>query len=96
MRVDGNVVGAERITVPAGSFDTLKIRRQIYAGDWGAFTLETNIAETEWYAPALGRAVRKESKSEYFDASRSRGGSLGGGAIMNGDWNVFELISTAK
>jgi hypothetical protein len=96
VRVDGDVVGAERITVPAGSFDTLKIKRNVYAGDWGMFTLETNIYETEWYAPALGRAVRTESKSEYIDSSRSRGGSFGGGAIILGDWNVFELVSISK
>lgn len=96
VRIDGDVVGNERITVPAGSFDTIKIKRRVYAGNWGAFTFETNIEETEWYAPALGRAVRSESKSEYFDGSRSRGGSFGGGAIIMGDWNVFELVSISK
>ena len=96
VRVDGDVVGAERITVPAGSFDTLKIRRNVYAGDRGTFTLETTIYETEWYAPALGRAVRMETKSDYLDSSRSRGGAFGGGLIVNGDWNVFELASITK
>ena len=95
VRIDGDVVGAERITVPAGSFDTVKIKRRVYAGDWGTFTLETNIYETEWYAPALGRAVRSESKSEYIDSSRSRGGSFGG-ALIYGDWNVFELVSISQ
>jgi hypothetical protein len=96
VRIDGDVVGSERITVPAGAFDTIKIKRRVYAGDWGSFTLETNIYETEWYAPALGRAVRSESKSEYIDTSRSRSGGTFSGPVINGDWNVFELVSIAK
>lgn len=96
VRIDGDVVGTERITVPAGAFDTIKIKRRVYAGDWGAFTLETNIEETEWYAPALGRAVRTESKSEYIDSSRAIGGGAFSGPVIRGDWNVLELVSTSK
>ena len=33
VRVDAVVMGNERIRVPAGEFDTIKIKRQIYAGD---------------------------------------------------------------
>jgi len=55
VRVDGEVLGPERITTPAGVFDTIKVRRRVYAGDWGTFTSETTIIETDWYAPALGR-----------------------------------------
>lgn len=96
VRIDGDVVGSERITVPAGSFDTVKIKRRVYAGDWSGFMYETNIYETEWYAPALGRAVRAESKSDYLDSSRGFGGGPFGGPVINGDWNVFELVSTLK
>jgi hypothetical protein len=96
VRVDGEVVGSERINVPAGAFDTIKIKRRAYAGDWGAFTMETHIEETEWYAPALGRAVRSESRSSYVDSSRSRSGSLISGNQMLGDWNVFELANITK
>ena len=100
VRVDGEVVGKERITVPAGTFDTVKIMRRIYAGDWDGFLRETNITELEWYAPAIGRAVRIESNSNWFDTSRGSGGGgmFGGGffnsnQFMRGDWNVTELIS---
>jgi hypothetical protein len=96
VRIDGEVLGAERITVPAGAFDTIKIKRRVYAGDWGAFTFETNIYETEWYAPALGRAVRSETSSEYLDTSRGIGGGSFSGPIQKGDWNVFELVSSSK
>ena len=96
VRIDGQVVGAERISVPAGAFDTIKIKRRVYAGDWNTFTFETNIYETEWYAPALGRAVRSETTSEYLDSSRGIGGGGFGGPLQKGDWNVFELVSSSK
>jgi len=88
VRVDGDVLGAERIRVPAGEFDTIKVRRLVYAGDADGFRRETNIAETDWYAPALGRAVRSESKSQYIDLSRIRCCPL-----RIGDWDVYELVS---
>ena len=88
VRVDGTVLGAERIRVPAGEFDTIKIRRLVYAGDWDYFRRETNITEIDWYAPALGRVVRTESKSEYLDLTRTRCC-----VRVPGDWNVYELVA---
>jgi hypothetical protein len=85
--VDGTVLGSERIRVPGGEFDTIKIRRVVYAGDWDYFLTETNIVEYEWYAPVLGRAVRTEVRSEYYDWRRSRPFQQ-----QRGDWNVFELV----
>ncbi len=90
VRVDANVLGAERIRVPAGEFDTIKIRRIVYAGDWDGFRRETNIMEIDWYAPALGRAVRTETKSEYLDLSRTRCC-----VRIAGDWNIYELVSVS-
>ena len=90
VRVDGKVLGNERIRVPAGEFDTIKVRRFVYVGDWDGFRLETNIMETEWYAPVLGRPVRSESKSEYIDNSQCR---RNGCPPIRGDWNVYELMS---
>jgi hypothetical protein len=95
VRVDGEVLGSERITVPAGTFDTIKIARRVYAGDWDGFLRETRITETDWYAPVLGRPVRTESTSEWQDVSRC---TRGGCPWFRGDWNVLELAaaSTAK
>jgi hypothetical protein len=95
VRVDGEVLGSERISTPAGAFDTIKVRRRVYAGDWDSFRRETNIIETEWYAPALGRAVRSESDSGYLDPSRCGRSAC---QPIRGDWNVIELVeaSTAK
>ena len=90
VRIDATVVGTERIRVPAGEFDTIKIRRSVYAGDATSYMhlTETNIAETEWFAPALGRTVRIARNSGYLDLSRgprNRG--------MPGDWEIHELVS---
>ena len=91
VRVDGEVLGSERITVPAGAFDTIKIRRRTYAGDWDGFMRETRTVEIDWYAPALGRAVKSDSKSEWQDASRC---GRGGCPWFRSDWNIFELAES--
>jgi hypothetical protein len=92
VRVDGEVIGRERITVPAGTFDTIKIRRRVYAGDWDGFMRETQIDELDWYAPQLGRPVRSETKSSWQDISRC---SRGVCPYFRGDWNVLELAETS-
>lgn len=93
VRVDGKVLGRERIRVPAGEFDTFKVRRLVYPGDADFFLMETKIVEYDWYAPALGRSVRTEIRSEYIDLSRCGGGPDGGGfCVFHGEWEVFELI----
>ena len=92
VRVDAEVLGTERIVTPAGAFDTIKVRRRVYAGDAEAFRQETTIDETEWYAPVLGRPVRSESNSGYMNPSRCGRGAC---RPVRGDWNLFELIQTS-
>ncbi len=94
VRVDGEVLGAERIVTAGGEFDTFRIVRRIYAGDWDGFLTETNISEVEWYSPELGRAVRLDRNSQWYDSSRSPGGHtpwFNQGLLIRGDWHVFEL-----
>lgn len=91
VRVDGAVLGTERVTVPAGAFDTIKVRRRTYAGDWRDSRAETHITEIEWYAPALGRAVRIDSNSNYMDQNRCSD-EMSACTPVRGDWNIFELI----
>ena len=96
VRVDAEVLGGERIVTAAGQFDTVKIYRRIYAGDWDAFLTETTITEVEWYSPEIGRAVRLDRNSEWYDSSRSPGGAVpwfNRGLQLRGDWHVFELAS---
>jgi hypothetical protein len=91
VRVDGEVLGTERLTVPAGAFDTIKVRRRTYAGDWGDSRAETHITEIEWYAPALGRAVRTDSNSNHMDQGRCSD-EMSACTPVRGDWNIFELV----
>jgi hypothetical protein len=89
VRVDGRVMGTERVRVPAGEFDTVKIRRLVYPDD-ERFTLsETQITEFDWYAPSLGRAVRTERRSDWLDTSEC---GEDGGCDFRGGWHVYELV----
>lgn len=90
VRVDGKVLGNERIRVPAGEFDAVKIRRLVYPGDSDNFRTETQIMEFEWYAPALGRLVRTERRSNWQDASRCHEES---DCNYYGAWDVIELVT---
>lgn len=94
VRVDGEILGTEQISVPAGSFDTFKIRRRVYAGDFDGPRSETHIVETEWYAPALGRAVRLERNSSFMDQNRCSD-EMSACTPVRGDWSLFELVDAA-
>lgn len=91
VRVDGKVMGNERIRVPAGEFDTVKVRRYIYPGDAHFTRMETRISELDWYVPALGRPVRTERRSEWIDTSQCGKNS---GCEFHGNWDLLELIET--
>lgn len=90
VRVDGKVLGSERVRVPAGEFDTIKVRRFVYPGDEYSPFSETHITETDWYAPALGRAVRTERRSEWLNTSAC---GQDGGCDFRGSWEVIELVT---
>ncbi len=94
VRVDAEVLGTERITVPAGTFDTIKVRRRIYAGDWEGARAETNITEIEWYAPTPGRAIRTDSNSNYMDQDRCSD-EMSACMPVRGDWHIFELVEAS-
>ncbi len=60
MSGDCEVKGSEKITVPAGAFDAVRLECK---GFWNMVTGGTasgRQTETYWYAPAVGRAVRIE------------------------------------
>ena len=91
VRVDGDVLGTERISVPAGAYDTIKVRRRVYAGDFAGPRSETNITEMDWYAPALGRVVRSELRSDYMDRDRCSD-EMSACTPVRGDWHILELV----
>jgi hypothetical protein len=89
------VLGSEQVSVPAGSFDTIKIQRRVYAGDFDGPRSETHIVETEWYAPALGRAVRLERNSSFMDQNRCSD-EMSSCTPVRGDWSLYELVEAGK
>jgi len=95
VRVDGRVLRNERIRTLAGEFDTIVIHRIIYVGDAESPLTETQIAELEWFAPALGMPVRIERNSGWQDMSSC---GRGRGCGVKGDWLTFELaeLKSAK
>ena len=61
----GKVVGVESITVPAGTFDTVKIyleTRWLYKGAWRGGRSTGVFTQTIWYAPKAKRFVRMEEE----------------------------------
>lgn len=65
--IDGAVLGWERVRVPAGEFDAIKVQRQVYFEYWEyAVRGRSIIREFEWYAPAVKQSVRRETSSEYW------------------------------
>ncbi len=94
VRIDGRVLGWERVRVPAGEFDALKVERIIYAGNFDYFRTEERIRELDWYSPQLGAVVRHEGSSEYTDTSKAcRYASCN---IVHNDWTVFELSKVER
>lgn len=92
VRIDGEVLGWQKLRVPAGEFDTLKIRRYVYAGNAAFFKTEERIVEHDWYAPSVGVVVRREASSEHMDTSLNCKGQCN---IVRGDWIVMELARSS-
>lgn len=95
--VSGRVLGWERVRVPAGEFDALKIERAVFAGNMEGYRTQEEIKETDWYVPSVRRAVRTSADSQHFDTSM--GGGDGGGEYplrVRGDFLIAELVSYSK
>jgi hypothetical protein len=92
--IDGIVRGWERVKVPAGDFDALKVERMVYFEYW-EYTVRgrSEIQEVEWYAPAAKQSVKREMRSRYYSllASNEHGApgflQVKGGRNKGGDRN---------
>lgn len=73
-RTDLRAPGWERVSVPAGTFDALRIERQSYFEPWQNVRFRARRVETLWYAPAVGRWVRRDWTGYYYDET-TLGGS---------------------
>jgi hypothetical protein len=82
----GSVHGWEKVRVPAGEFDAIKIVRDLYLGDPEWRRSETRRTEFDWYAPEVKWIVKQEWAEEYQDNSGDSG-------RQNGDRLLRELVS---
>jgi hypothetical protein len=104
VRIEGRVLGWERVRVPAGEFDALKIERRVFIGYW-EYTRRghSEIHEIDWYAPSVKWAVKREAMAVIFSytgiaandsgfirVERSEGG---GPRYVKDDWFVYELAN---
>jgi hypothetical protein len=77
----GRVVAAEAVTVPAGTFQTLKIVSDgTFTSREGGISRTGTHKDTKWFAPEVKRSVRRE-----YEQSVPATGYL--------DHRVFELLS---
>jgi hypothetical protein len=105
VHLNGKVIGWERVKVPAGEFDALKIVRGVYVDYWEQSKRgSSQIIEIEWYAPTVKQAVRREASSRYWDllGARDEGfvrvggdgkGDGGGPTWRRDDWLIYELVN---
>jgi hypothetical protein len=103
--IEGVVLGWEKVRVPAGEFDALKVRRTVFLDYWQYNVRgRSEIEETEWYAPAAKQAVRRETTSRYLSylyGARSPGflrvrvdrDGGGGPRLVRDDWLIYEIVS---
>lgn len=91
--IEGTVTGWEKVKVPAGEFEALKIKRAVYIDYWEITVRgRSEILEYEWYAPAVKQTVRRESSSQYLSYIYSFDED-GGPVFVRDDWLIAELVS---
>jgi hypothetical protein len=109
IRIDGEVLGWERVRVPAGEFDALKVRRVVYLEYFEQGVRgQSWIIETDWYAPAAAQVARRETTSRYWRLAGLEPGyrfvrvndEPSDGDILprfeQDDWLVYELSSHTR
>ncbi|HVL58929.1 MAG TPA: hypothetical protein VM491_20705 [Burkholderiaceae bacterium] len=66
-RQDLRARGWERVTVPAGSFECLRVERLIWFKHPDPFRTASQRWDTIWYAPAVNRWVQREWRGQWFE-----------------------------
>lgn len=90
--VTAQVVGWERIVVPAGSFESVKIvlSGHMHVSKTGTRSGAGAINDTVWYSPAIGRAVRKEIRHTTSDNASGANTSASVFAVRQERWELLE------
>ena len=86
VKIEARVLGWERVRVPAGEFDALKIERRVSIAYWeyslrgGSF-----IKEYDWYAPSVKWAVKREAEALYLSYTGMHAAGLDSGFMRVAD-----------
>jgi len=75
----------EEVTVPAGKFMALKIRRTLTPEESGEFRSRTIVTLLDWYSPQTAGSVRTLCDWEFQDTRRPRGDQLVKGGRVRWD-----------
>lgn len=86
-RVDGRALDWQRITVPAGAFDAIRVERAAFSGTGDSFRTQEHIVETDWYSPAVNNLVAGSYRSSYR-IKAAKPNSI----WYYGDWTLVELV----
>ena len=103
--ISATVLGWERIRVPAGEFDAMKVHRRVFLDYWRQNVRgQSIIEEYEWYAPSLRKVAKRETTSRYLSwiYGRANDGIMlvgrddgGPPKYVQDDWLIYELVSYA-
>jgi hypothetical protein len=85
------LVGWERVTVPAGQFDALRIQRMINFRHPDVFRYDPRRTDTLWYAPAVNRWVAREWTGDFMS-----GGPAPQWARAREDWVSWQLVAYGR
>jgi hypothetical protein len=101
--VDGSVLGWEKVRVPAGEFDAIRVRRIVYFDYFEMMVRgQAQTIEQEWYAPEVKQLVRRETSGMYLSwiygqrespFVRTTNDDGGGPRMVPDDWLIAELVS---
>jgi hypothetical protein len=90
--ITAQVVGWERITVPAGSFDSVKITlRGRLSASGGGFLPDTgDISETLWYSPLIRQLVRRDIRHTGYGGNAGSSTSASVVVQRSERWELLE------
>lgn len=89
VQVHARVAGWERVTVAAGTFDTVRVERLVRLQHRDVNRLETLRRDVLWLAPEVGRWVARDTSGRYFEPD----GEKLGGTEYREDHFRWELVA---
>ena len=63
----------DKQTVPAGTFDTIRVDTQMSLDDWTPFRYATECNFSYWYSPAVRNTVREQRWAQYMQTGDIQG-----------------------